>query len=113
MIRRKSDGNQEFHIDFVIVDGTDNNGWSVIRKNNKKETPQHNEFTWNQMPNLHEAYKIFKNLHWTERQQLIEKEILPAKYIEKQKDDSDDTKIASSELFIRKVMEYDYKKKNH
>ena len=50
-----------FHIDFVIIKLFPENN-QIIRRNNKIETPSINEFTWNELPQLNEAYIKFKRL---------------------------------------------------
>ena len=50
-----------YHIDFVIIKTFPDNN-HIIRRNNKKETPTINEFTWNELPQWNEAYKYFKSL---------------------------------------------------
>lgn len=94
-----------FHIDFVIIKSKNGENY-IIRRNNKKESPSYNEFTWNELPKLNEAYSYFNNLGAKEKQYLIEEIIIPAKQIEKVKDESDPSKISSSELFIREVNNY-------
>ena len=94
-----------YHIDFVIIKTLPENNL-IIRRNNKKETPQHNEFTWNELPEWKDAYKYFKSLPPKEKQYLIEEIIIPKKHIEKAKAENDPTKISSSELFVREVNNY-------
>lgn len=94
-----------FHIDFVIIKTYPNNVY-IIRRNNKKETPSINEFTWNELPQWNEAYKYFKSLSSDEKQHLIEDIIIPAKQKEKAKSENDPTKISSSVIFVREVNKY-------
>lgn len=94
-----------FHIDFVVIKLFPNNNL-IIRRNNKKETPSKNEFTWNELPQLNEAYIKFKKLSPNEKQDLIENYIIPAKCREKSKDESDKTKISSAQVFVREVNNY-------
>jgi len=94
-----------YHIDFVIIKLLPENN-EIIRRNNKKETPQHNEFTWNELSKWNEAYTKFKGLSAHEKQDLIENYIIPKKAIEKAKNENDPTKISSSALFIREVNNY-------
>lgn len=94
-----------YHIDFVIIKTLPENNL-IIRRNNKKETPQHNEFTWNELPKWNDAFSYFKSLPPTEKQNLIEKIIIPKKQVEKAKNENDASKISSSELFIREVNNY-------
>lgn len=94
-----------YHIDFVIIKTLPENNL-IIRRNNKKETPQHNEFTWNELPKWKDAYKYFKSLPPNEKQYLIEKIIIPKKQIEKAKAENDPTKISSAALFVREVNNY-------
>ena len=94
-----------YHIDFVIIKTFPNNNY-IIRRNNKKETPSINEFTWNELPQWNDAYKYFKSLPHKDKQYLIEEIIIPAKQIEKAKSENDNTKISSSALFVREVNNY-------
>ncbi len=94
-----------YHIDFVIIKTYPTND-SIIRRNNKKETPNKNEFTWNELPQWNEAYKYFKGLPPQEKQHLIEDIIIPAKQKEKAKSENDPTKLSSSALFVREVNKY-------
>lgn len=95
----------KFHIDFVIIKLFPNNNL-IIRRNNKKETPSKNEFTWNELPKLNQAYIKFKKLSPNEKKDLIENYIIPAKCKEKSKDDNDETKISSVQVFVREVNNY-------
>lgn len=94
-----------YHIDFVIIKTLPENNL-IIRRNNKKETPQHNEFTWNELHKWKEAYTYFRSLSPKEKQYLIENIIIPKKQIEKAKPESDPSKISSSALFVREVNNY-------
>lgn len=94
-----------YHIDFVIIKTYPDNDY-IIRRNNKKETPSNNEFTWNELPQWNEAYKYFKSLSPQEKQHLIEDIIIPAKQKEKAKSENDPTKLSSSALFVREVNNY-------
>ena len=94
-----------YHIDFVIIKTFPNNDL-IIRRNNKKETPTKNEFTWNELPQWNEAYDFFRKLSSKEKQDLIIKKIIPAKQKEKAKSENDPTKISSSALFVREVNSY-------
>lgn len=108
-ITLKNTNGHHFHIDFVIIKLFPENN-EIIRRNNKKETPSFNQFTWNELPKLNQAYIKFKNLSPQEKKDLIENHIIPAKYKEKCKDENDKTKISSSEVFIREVNNYGFKK---
>ena len=94
-----------YHIDFVIIKTLPENNF-IIRRNNKKESPQRNEFTWDELPQWNEAYSYFKSLSPNEKRHLIEKIIIPKKQKEKSKPENDASKISSSELFIREVNNY-------
>lgn len=94
-----------FHIDFVIIKLLPENN-EIIRRNNKKETPSINEFAWNELPKLNDAYTKFKKLSSNERRDLIENHIIPAKCKEKSKNDNDETKISSAQVFVREVNNY-------
>lgn len=94
-----------YHIDFVIIKTLPENNL-IIRRNNKKETPSINEFTWNELPKWNDAYTYFRSLPPTEKQYLIEKIIIPKKQIEKAKAEDDPTKISSAALFVREVNNY-------
>jgi len=94
-----------YHIDFVIIKTYPQNEF-IIRRNNKQETPEHNEFTWNELPQWKEAYKFFNGLSPQKKKYLIEKIIIPAKQHEKAKSENDKTKISSSALFVQEVNNY-------
>ena len=94
-----------YHIDFVIIKTFPENNY-IIRRNNKKETPAKNEFTWNELRNWNDAYDFFRALSPAEKQNLIENKIIPAKRKEKGKSENDPTKISSSALFVREVNNY-------
>ncbi len=103
----------KFHIDFVIIKLFPNNNL-IIRRNNKKETPSINEFSWNELPQLNQSYIKFNNLPSNEKRDVIENYIIPAKCREKSKDDNDKTKLSSVQVFVREVNNYDrIKRKNH
>lgn len=103
--------NKSFHIDFVIIRCFPENK-EIIRRNNKSETPTKNEFTWNQLPKWNLAYSKFKELSSSQKQDLIENYIIPAKVKEKLKVENDPTKISSAQIFVREVNNYDTKRKN-
>ena len=94
-----------YHIDFVIIKLMPANS-EIIRRNNKKETPSINEFTWNQLPQWNEAYAYFKALPVEEKKHLIEDIIIPKKQKEKEKSENDPSKISSAALFVREVNNY-------
>lgn len=103
-----NEDNKPFHIDFVIIRlfPNPNEPLEIIRRNNKRETPECNEFTWNELPGFNKAYERFNSLKALEKEYLIEKIIIPKKMKEKAKDEKDPTKISSSELFVREVNNY-------
>lgn len=94
-----------YHIDFVIIKTLPENNF-IIRRNNKKAPPQHNEFTWNELPKWKDAYSYFRSLPPKEKQHLIENIIIPKKQKEKAKAENNSSKISSSELFVREVNNY-------
>ena len=100
-----------FHIDFVIIKEDGNYDHQIIRRNNKALSSV-NEFTWNKLPNINEAYFIFDALKPIEKQYLIEKIIIPLKQKEKAKKENNPTKISSCALFIREVNNYANRKRN-
>ena len=100
-----NEDNKPYHIDFVIIKTLPENNL-IIRRNNKKETPQHNEFTWNELPKWNDAYDYFKSLPPEVKQYLIEEIIIPKKQTEKAKAENDPSKISSSALFVREVNNY-------
>ena len=103
--------NKPYHIDFVIIKTYPKNDF-IIRRNNKSESHNVNEFTWNRLPDFNIAYSFFKGLSINERQYLVNKIIIPKKCEEKAKDDNDPTKISSAALFVREVNNYRCKIKN-
>ena len=94
-----------YHVDFVIIKTVPDNNL-IIRRNNKKETPSYNEYTWNELPKFNEAYDTFKSLMPKEKQDLIENYVIPRKYKEKQKQEGDSSKVSSSQAFIEEVNNY-------
>lgn len=104
-ITLKNEDGKPYHIDFVIIKTLPENNL-IIRRNNQKETPQHNEFTWNELHEWKEAYTYFQSLPPKEKQYIIENIIIPKKQIEKAKPENDPSKISSSALFVREVNNY-------
>lgn len=96
---------KKYSIDFVIIKTYPQNDL-IIRRNNKKETPHKNEYTWNELPKFNEAYTFFKSLPAEEKKMLIEDIIIPAKQKEKAKSEDDESKISSAQLFVREVNNY-------
>ena len=94
-----------YHIDFVIIRLFPENN-EIIRRNNRKETPSYNEFTWNQLPGWNEAYDLFRQLPIEEKRYLVDKVIIPKKALEKAKSETDPSKLSSSALFVREVNNY-------
>ena len=94
-----------YHIDFVIIKTFPRNDF-IIRRNNKKENPSKNEFTWNELPQWNDAYNFFRALSPKEKQHLSENIIIPKKQIEKAKPENDPSKISSSHIFVREVNNY-------
>lgn len=94
----------EFSFDFVIIKDKDN-PTQIIRRNNKSETPHVNEFTWNELPNSDEVYKKFDNFSGNQKKVVCDRTI-EKKCKEKQKDESDPTKISSCKLFHIEVNNY-------
>lgn len=94
----------EFSFDFVIIKEKDN-PIQIIRRNNKSETPQVNEFTWNELPNSDEVYEKFNNFSGNQKKVVCDRTI-EKKCKEKQKDESDPSKISSCKLFHMEVNNY-------
>lgn len=94
-----------YHIDFVIIRLFPENN-EIIRRNNRKETPSYNEFTWNQLPDWNEAYDRFRQLPIEEKRYLVDKVIIPKKALEKAKSETNPSKLSSSALFVREVNNY-------
>lgn len=99
----------KYSIDFVIIKYV-SDPTQIIRRNNTKENPCKNSFSWNTLPNFNKAYMRFKSLNGEEKRDLIENFVIPKKYKEKQKDESDPKKLSSCQLFIREVNNYVSKK---
>ena len=105
------DSSHKFSFDFVIIKlFPDNN--EIIRRNNKRNSTT-NEYTWNKLPDLDNAYSIFNDMNSTDKIVLIEEYILPRKIKEKKKSDNDPTKITSVEVFIEEVNNYEFRRKNN
>jgi hypothetical protein len=94
----------EFSFDFVIIKDKDN-PTQIIRRNNKSETPQVNEFTWNELPNSDEVFKKFNNFSGDQKRVVCDRTI-ENKCKEKQKEESDSSKISSCKLFHMEVNNY-------
>ena len=105
------DYSHKFSFDFVIIKlFPDNN--EIIRRNNKRNSTK-NEYTWNKLPDLNNAYSIFNDMNSTDKIVLIEEYILPRKIKEKKKFDTDQTKRTSVEVFIEEVNNYEFRRKNN
>lgn len=105
------DYSHKFSFDFVIIKlYPDNN--EIIRRNNKCNSTK-NEYTWNKLSNLNDAYSIFNDMNSTDKIVLIEEYILPRKIKEKKKFDTDQTKRTSVEVFIEEVNNYEFRRKNN
>ncbi len=100
--------NSGYSFDFVII----KNGKQIIRRNNNDGSGK-NTYTWNQLPKYNKAYDKFKKLSPIEKEELIEKRILPRKEKEMQKNDGDPTKKSSYEIFIEEINNYVARKRNH
>lgn len=94
----------EFSFDFVIIKDKDN-PTQIIRRNNKSETPHINEFTWSQLPNSDEVYEKFISYSENQKKVVCDRTI-ERKCKEKQKSESDPTKISSCKLFHMEVNNY-------
>ena len=105
------DYSHKFSFDFVIIKlYPDNN--EIIRRNNKCNSTK-NEYTWNKLSDLNDAYSIFNDMNSTDKIELIEEYILPRKIKEKKKFDNDQTKRTSVEVFIEEVNNYEFRRKNN
>ena len=105
------DYSHKFSFDFVIIKlYPDNN--EIIRRNNKCNSTK-NEYTWNKLSDLNDAYSIFNDMNSTDKIVLIEEYILPRKIKEKKKFDTDQTKRTSVEVFIEEVNNYEFRRKNN
>ena len=105
------DYSHKFSFDFVIIKlYPDNN--EIIRRNNKCNSTK-NEYTWNKLSDLNDAYSIFNDMNSTDKIELIEEYILPRKIKEKKKFDTDQTKRTSVEVFIEEVNNYEFRRKNN
>ncbi|MDR0850757.1 MAG: hypothetical protein LBN07_04780 [Christensenellaceae bacterium] len=101
---KNSQDDKPFHIDFVIIDPNKN---QIVRRNNKSEILQKNEFTWNSLPSKHfDTFNNFKQFNSNDKRKLIEEKIIPAKAKEKRKSENDPTKISSCEVFIKEINNY-------
>lgn len=103
--------NKPYTIDFVII-REEREVYQIIRRNNKKEFFYKNEFTWNKLQDLNQAYTKFKALYPEEKRKLIEERIISKKIKEKKKSDGDITKRSSMEIFIQEINNYGNKKFN-
>ena len=105
------DYSHKFSFDFVIIKlYPDNN--EIIRRNNKCNSTK-NEYTWNKLSDLNDAYSIFNDMNSTDKIELIEEYILPRKIKEKKKSNTDQTKRTSVEVFIEEVNNYGFRRRNN
>lgn len=74
-----NDSKSDYSFDFVIIDGTVENNWKIIRRNN---TDSKNQYTWNEIPNGKDYLRYYKSLPEAERYELA-KEIVRRKIIDK------------------------------
>jgi hypothetical protein len=71
----------DYSFDFVIIDGTVENDWKIIRRNN---TDSRNQYTWNEIPSGKNYLNYYKSLPEVERYELG-KEIMRRKTIDKKR----------------------------
>lgn len=105
------DLSQNYSIDFVIIKLYPENN-QIIRRNNQRNSSINN-YTWNTLPKLNNAYSLIKDFSSFEKQDLIDNYILPRKFKEKSKSDNDPSKKSSCELFIEEVNNYENRRRNH
>ena len=61
---------KDYSIDFVIIDGTDDKNWKIVRRNNKGSN---NEYTWNEMSEIQGYSQYYGSLEELERLKLANK----------------------------------------
>lgn len=65
-----NDLDKDYSIDFVIIDGTDDKNWKIVRRNNKGSN---NEYTWNEMSEIQGYSQYYGSLEELERLKLANK----------------------------------------
>lgn len=95
-----NDKDSDFSIDFVIIDGTDDSKWKIIRRNNKGSR---NEYTWNEMPDAKGCSEYYASLEDPERSELSKK-IIDAKI--KDKKLPEDKRTGSYILTVQAIKEH-------
>lgn len=93
----------KYSIDFVIIKLYPESNL-INRRNNKKENITVNDFNWNQLPNVNDAYFKFKNMIAIEKQDVCDNYIIPRKCIEKSK--AKEARISSMRIFIEEINNY-------
>jgi hypothetical protein len=92
-----------FSIDFVILKILNDPGL-IIRRANNTDDPSVNNYVWNELPEINQAYQTFKDMSHQERQDVCDNHIIPRKCEEKQKEESQ--RISSMRIFIEEVNQY-------
>lgn len=95
-----NDEDSDFSIDFVIIDGTDDSKWKIIRRNNKSSR---NEYTWNEMPDAKGCSEYYASLEDSERSELS-KRIIDAKTEDKKLPEN--KRIGSYILTVQTIKEH-------
>ncbi|MDR1748869.1 MAG: hypothetical protein LBR47_07400 [Spirochaetaceae bacterium] len=104
-ITLRNENEKPFSVDFVLLKINPEYN-EIIRRNNKKETPSVNEYTWNKLDSDHgELYSFFKNLSSEQKRKIVDK-VIENKNIHKNMNENDPDKRSSSELFRTEIAKY-------
>lgn len=95
-----NDRNSDFSVDFVIIDGTDDTKWKIIRRNNDGSR---NTYTWNEMPSSKGYSRYYGNLPDDERYKL-KKKIIGLKI--KDKELNENRRVGSYTLTMQAIKEH-------
>ena len=93
----------KYSIDFVIIK-LDDNPNSILRKKNNPNNPTMNNYFWNQLPKINEAYSKFDDMTETQKKDVCNNYIIPRKCKEKQK--PEDSRVSSMRIFVEEVNNY-------
>lgn len=95
----------KYSIDFVIIKVFPKNE-EIIRRNGQ------NQYTWNKLKEHNKMFSFFNSLNFKDKQLIIEKMVIPAKYNEKLKKENDQT-LSSTEILLSKINEFKIAKDNN
>lgn len=98
------DSFHNFSIDFVILKILNDPGL-IIRRSNNTNNPTVNNYIWNELAQINQAYDKFDEMSNTRKKDVCDNHIIPRKCTEKQKDES--MRVSSMRIFIEEVNNYE------